>query len=323
MLQTTTTTLDTSGVQDVPFPINTYPATINQKNYQDYKGRSKILAVQTKEIEDFIDILIDQANNTSNFLNTPDYKKYGLLPGQQIAYSGGFGLKEVTHHGVYIGDGIVAEVASQSCLRSCLANSLWNLNTLCFGLSTLADFAKRAKNSPILLYKHKGFDDSNPDLILKRLKRTKEIVSSEGQNWRQWVLTHNCQSAANYVSYGKFETSQGQISVFTIFIATALNNGLGKVVKGYYDKDTGRDIKSKNPNCEQGTCMDRYITSKGCVCESNPKYSLKHGSYCYVDGKVCGAEDKKDSIGKWGLVTDRKPKKICLRKGKKKKYLKC
>lgn len=323
MLQSRTSmNLPSQNYNTVPFPIATYPETVNQLDYTGNEERKKILQIQQKEVEDYMDKIINEADSVSNFTNTNDFKDFGLLPGQQIAYSGGFGLSSVTHHGVYIGNGIVAEVASQSCLRKCLINA-YNFNTLCFGLSTLADFARRAeeKKSSVILYKHKGYDDTNPELIKKRLRRVKEIVSSEGQSWRQWVLTHNCESAANYVSYGTMETKQGQLSAITIIIAYALNNGLGGVAKGYYNKEIGEIHDPTNLNCKRGTCIDRNITTTGCVCETDPKYSVRYGNYCYVDGKICKSEKNKDYRGIWGTIL--KTKKMCLRNSDKKKYLPC
>ena len=116
---------------DVPFPIQTHPGTVNESLHMETSSRQRILDIQTKEVEDYMNVVIEKADRTPNFLKSSDFKKFGLLPGQQIAYSGGFGLDSVTHHGVYIGNGIVAEVASQSCLRKCLLNAK-NFNTLCF-----------------------------------------------------------------------------------------------------------------------------------------------------------------------------------------------
>lgn len=308
---------------DVPFPIQTHPGTVNESLHMETSSRQRILDIQTKEVEDYMNVVIEKADRTPNFLKSSDFKKFGLLPGQQIAYSGGFGLDSVTHHGVYIGNGIVAEVASQSCLRKCLLNAK-NFNTLCFGLSTMADFAKRAKekNSPVLLFQHKKFNDSNPSLIRQRLRRVKEIVSSSGNHWRQWVLTHNCESAANYVSYGKMETRQGQVNVITLVIAVAMNKGLGGVARGYYDSKTGNVHNPKNENCKLGTCIDRDMTSNGCVCETSPETSMLYGKYCYVDGKLCKSEGRKDARGIWGTVKGKK--RMCLRKEKKgKKYINC
>lgn len=306
---------------DVPFPIQTHPGTVNESQHMEYDKRALILDIQRKEVEDYMDKVIKQATNTSNFLTSRDYEKFGLLPGQQIAYAGGFGLSSLTHHGIYIGNGIVAEVASQSCLRKCLLNA-YNFNTLCFGLSTMADFAKRAteKNSPVYLFQHKGYEDSNPDLIRQRLNRVKQIVSAEGNQWRQWILTHNCESAANYVSYGTMETRQGQVNVFTIAIAIAMNKGLGGLARGYYDRKTGQVFPIKNKNCMRGTCMDRNLTEEGCVCETEPQWSARYGKYCYVDGKICKGT-RKHGKKSWGVVKGKK--KLCLRKGDKKKYLNC
>jgi hypothetical protein len=296
---------------EVPFPIKTYPGSVGENE------SSELLEVQTKEVEDYMDKVIRDAEKLDDFTKTEDFKKFGLLPGQQIAYGGGFGIKLLTHHGIYIGNGIVAEVASQSCLRNSLYKSK-NFNTLCFGLSTMADFAKRAeqKDSPVILFRHKGYDDSDSNVIKDRLRRVKEIVTSEGNEWRQWILTHNCESAANYVSYGKMETKQGQVTFITILIAAALNGGLGGVARGYYNKSKSND------KCMEGTCMDRFVTTNGCVCESAPKYSMRYGKYCYVDSKLCKAESKRDSIGSWGIVKKGK-KSMCVRKDGKNKYVSC
>ena len=290
---------------EVAFPIKTYPGSVGEND------RTDILEVQKKEVEDYMDKVIRDAEKLDDFTKTEDFKKFGLLPGQQIAYGGGFGIKLLTHHGIYIGNGIVAEVASQSCLRNSLYKSK-NFNTLCFGLSTMADFAKRAedRNSPVILFQHKGYDDSNSNVIKDRLRRVKEIVTSEGNEWRQWILTHNCESAANYVSYGKMETKQGQVTFITILIAAGLNGGLGGVVRGSKDK------------CAVGTCIDRFVTTNGCVCESAPKYSIRYGKYCYINSKLCKGESNRDSGGIWGVVKKEK-KSMCVRKDGKNKYVSC
>ena len=306
---------------NVSFPIQTHPGSIDESLHRGYVDRQQLLDVQNREVERYMDKIIQQADNTTSFLKSNDFKKFGLLPGQQIAYAGGFGLKAVTHHGIYIGNGIVAEVASQSCLRKCLLNAA-NFNTLCFGLSTMTDFAKRAnsKGFPVLLFQHKGYNDAKPSLIRERLRRVKEIVSSSGNHWRQWVLTHNCESAANYVSYGKMETKQGQVNSLTIVIAYAMNKGLGGLARGFHN-NTGVVTKSSNKNCKSGTCMDRDITSTGCVCESGAQTSMMYGKYCYVDGKLCKTETRKDSTGLWGNVVGKK--RTCVRNTGKKKYLTC
>ena len=136
------------------------------------------------------------------------------------------------------------------------------------------------------------------------------------------VLTHNCESAANYVSYGEMETKQGQVFFITILIAQALNEGLGGggVARGYYNK-SGKIRDESNVNCRRGTCMDRFVTTNGCVCESAPKYSIKYGNYCYVDSKLCKTETNRDNKRLWGVV-NKKTKSICLRKDLK-RYISC
>lgn len=42
-----------------------------------------------------MDKVIRDAEKLDDFTKT---KKFGLLPGQQIAYGGGFGIKLLTHH---------------------------------------------------------------------------------------------------------------------------------------------------------------------------------------------------------------------------------
>ena len=155
----------------------------------------------------------DVLKEDSDWRKSDDYKKYNLIPGQQISYHGGFRsivgdkISSYLHHyGIYIGDGLVYELAPES------ENKDERFGPkISRGISRLTDFIRRANNngSSITVTSHKKQDDIDPNIIRERIMRAIEESNEPLQT--QLVLYGNCESLANYISYGSFETKQGEL----------------------------------------------------------------------------------------------------------------
>jgi len=89
-----------------------------------------------------------------------------------------------------------------------------------FGLSTLKDFANRAIKQKSEIGILSTPEDSDFGTMIERLSRAKDIMGC----WDYNILANNCQSAANYVSFGIKRTAQGEMvikSAVIIFINLA------------------------------------------------------------------------------------------------------
>ena len=163
--------------------------------------------------------------------STLEIDKYGLIPGQQIFYGGAFKLEQLTHHGIYIGNGFVAEVGSGSnACRQVTRSNLHKFLDQVFGLSPLEDFAKRAEERGSKIYIIETEDDTNPKSVSQRFERMKEILGC----W-DYFLNENCQSAANYVTFGQRTSTQAKYIINSARIISLVTSlfllNIKKIVK--------------------------------------------------------------------------------------------
>jgi len=136
--------------------------------------------------------------------NYKDLKKWGMLPGQQLYYGGAFGRQELTHHGIYVGDGVVLEVGQgpQQCKK--VARNTLGFKDQMTGLSTLTNFARRAEKQGSPIYILSTPEDDDRDTIIRRLERAEEVIGCTDYN----ILWTNCQHIANYITFGVRESLQ-------------------------------------------------------------------------------------------------------------------
>jgi hypothetical protein len=157
--------------------------------------------------------LIDEiARNMTNRFIQSEKEKWKLVPGQQVFYGGAFNVRQAKHFGIYIGNGIIAEVGmgSKHCVKP---HSALKFKDQVYGLSTLENFGQRAsaRGGDIGIVST-ALDEDIPT-ILARLERVKQILGS----WTYNIVLNNCEHGANFVTSGKHESGQTQIGQ-TIFV---------------------------------------------------------------------------------------------------------
>ena len=288
-------------------PVNFGENTEVQKIQEgDYEVTTKELVKSAiKKVKSYISSKV-----FSSYRNSKDFSNYGLIPGQQIAYGGGFGLASLTHHGIYIGEGLVYELAPSTEDKS---NRF--MNRIAIGVSPIEDFADRAesKGSPVFLVNiDGGKNDDQKKKIEERLGRLEETMS-RGLSQHQWVVYNNCQSLANFISYGKHETQQGQKAGNTVLALAAVS----------FYRFRGRGDASTS-NLYASDCVKKYLTTQDCVCKSAPTGFGRN--YCYVDPTCKNMRAHLPSKwGKWGYTKDkeelRRLEKVCTGKKAKKCHL--
>lgn len=255
----------------------------------------------------FVDRVYQELESVKNFTNTKDYETYGFVSGQQIYYGGAFGSSQLTHHAIYIYGGTVLEVGSGP--EAC---KLRNENALAFkdqsyGFSTLKDFGARAKKKNSQVYLLMTDVDVEPQVVLARLQRARELVGC----WNYNILLSNCQHAANYVSFGTRESEQAKIAKYIAITLTAA----GVLAAAY-----------PLTKCLRGTCTKRRKTKNRCVCESAVYTSFFDGrKWCYVDEELCKGRDKYRGQTFDYVDETSKDEEYCLSKSRKgkMKYAKC
>jgi hypothetical protein len=153
------------------------------------------LTMEREYLESTIAAVEESPYDPKNF---EDLKKWGMLPGQQIYYGGAFGVQDLTHHGVYVGDGVVLEVGQgpQQCKK--VARNTLGFKDQMTGLSTLTNFAKRAEKQGSPIYILTTPEDSDRETIVRRLERAQEVIGCTDYN----ILLTNCQHIANYITFG-------------------------------------------------------------------------------------------------------------------------
>ena len=240
----------------------------------------------TKKINSTIDkINMDFFNTTQvSYLTTKDYNKYRLIPGQLIAYGGGFGISFLKHYGVYMGYGLVYELAPQS----------ENKNTrygpeIAIGISKLSDFVKRGqdKDSPIYTFDSVKVPNDNKKNIKKRLDRILETNQKTHSRNKQLLLYGNCEHVANKIAYDTFASLQADIISGSLLLGIILYKyGKYSSKKIKYDEDTeiipckNQEITIHDCVCEDSTDNDKRTTSwiSGNMCTINPKISCNMGN---------------------------------------------
>lgn len=255
----------------------------------------------------FMDSVIREAETTTNFTETEDYKTYGLVPGVQLSYGGAFGVGTLRHFAVYIYGGTILEVGSGP--EAC---KLRNENTLSFkdqsyGFSTLSSFSSRAKKNKSQIFLLMTDIDIEPHVVVERLERARELVGC----WNYNILLSNCQHAANYVSFGIRESEQATTAKYISVLFTAA----GALAAAY-----------PLTKCLRGTCMKRRKTKNRCVCESAVYTSFFNGrKWCYVDEDLCKGRDKYRGRSFDYVDENSKDEEYCLSKSRKgkMKYAKC
>jgi len=177
--------------------------------------------------------------------DTPDFKRYGLIPGQEICHIGAFTgplvrskigderyrqltaegqepqtikesimkvLASAKHCGVYIGGGMIAEVGGtflvpDSSYKKGYFVPKGAVQRFC--LSTLADFKTRAeKTIGTGLIVMESPIDNRIDVVLARLMRALHVM---GDPLTYSLVASNCQYFSGYVSFGTW-WSQNQLS---------------------------------------------------------------------------------------------------------------
>lgn len=187
---------------------------------------------------------VAQLPEGTDLRTTPDYDRYGLLPGQEICHIGAFAgplvrgqvgeeryrqlmaegqapgsLKErllkvlasAKHCGVYIGGGMIAEVGGTFLVPNPSYKSGFLPQGIIqrFCLSTLADFKGRAtKTVGAGLIVMDSPEDSRRDVVLARLLRALHVM---GDPLTYTLVSSNCQYFSGYVSFGTW-WSQNQLS---------------------------------------------------------------------------------------------------------------
>jgi len=134
--------------------------------------------------------------------------RYGLQPGQQIAYNIDF-LRN-RHHAVYLGDGLVVEVASPECPSRVLKKTL---SDKCVGLSTLKMFVLDGirmklydKDAQIGFYRvrHAGRKFAGAASI----ERAQTYLRRTHGKFTYNYLRNNCEHGACFIATGESRSDQ-------------------------------------------------------------------------------------------------------------------
>lgn len=132
-----------------------------------------------------------------------DFKKWNLLPGQQLFYKRLI-WPTVSHHAVYTGGGKIFEGGINPSTFYKLFMSLLNPEVK---LTSLKEYIQRSKKNHIgSLFVIKTEKDSDKGEILQRLERVKTLLNVK-HNWHP--LKTNCEGMANYISFNEQYSLQG------------------------------------------------------------------------------------------------------------------
>ena len=206
-----------------------------------------------------------------NFKTLPDFKKYGLLPGQHIYYFGAFtgwftGKKYsfATHHFIYVYNGIIAEVGTQS-VKDCKPEEWTNKDLFdprnyykkkmnYFGLSTLTSSVKWARDNygQTDMYVYNYTNDNDKSVVTARLGRTIALIGR--WSYSLFLLSNNCENAANFISSGNSISSQTEVG------ARLFNGGLAMIERNL-------KLRSDIPECsDRRVYIERYLSKHGNPC---------------------------------------------------------
>ena len=181
--------------------LRTYPRMLEGNSSFVLDART-MCRLGTSVEQEFIGETIERLRRRGDKLVRQD--RWGIIPGQQIYYGGAFGVSTLTHHGIYIGDGLVFEVGQGPKLCKKDGRNILKFKDQMAGLSTLEDFAQRAikLGSDIVVLQTPR--DQHYTSVTRRLRRAEEIAGC----WDYNIIQHNCQAAANYVSFGVYNSEQ-------------------------------------------------------------------------------------------------------------------
>jgi hypothetical protein len=252
-----------------------------------------------------------------SYTETADYKKYGLIPGQQLLYYFGTDaegwltwLYPMSHHGIYMGNGIIFEVGPSSSKKK--RDSV--------GLSNIEDFIARAKSkqgsisTDIYYVDFPSFENDNKDTMKRRLNGILSHLRTDGCSWDYDVLRNNCEVLANKISTGSAKTRQG---------LNAIQSAITTAVTGIFTIANYRF--TKGPIVKLPECGEQYVT-ENCVCSSQPfRFWTSFYKYCYVDiGCAIDNSYPHDGTGYYGLVEQKKQKwKIVTDKNGERRWAPC
>lgn len=139
----------------------------------------------------YIKGVVDIIKNTKDLSKTEDYKKYRLIPGQQLRR---ISKRGIPHTGIYIYNGLILEMGSGPKKCSKKIGKIHEITQNLNGLSTLKQFKYNSKYMNVIITDN----DLNNKTTIKRLKRALKIVGKQNYNY----LTDNCFHMANYISHG-------------------------------------------------------------------------------------------------------------------------
>ena len=304
-------TLKEPTLQTSPMMDSTYINSLKQNSVESYHHKTH--SIISDIIKSITDTYIHNKKLTT-YTSTDDYRMYSLIPGQQIAYGGAFGIQQLKHYGIYLGNGMIYELAPQTENKSLRVGP-----EIAVGISTIEYFYDMAikKKSPIYVYDYKDIKTDNKKTIIERLSRVLDFSEmTKGRN-KQFLIYGNCESVSNYISYGRYQTQQGESIIFSTIVSVLIYQGR-RFIK---QKITGK-------NEEILGCSDFFSTIYNCPCDSNPKSFtniVKHGldKYCYINNASCTNKSMHNKEGNkyWGTIKKDKEhyKLLATKKNKNKK----
>lgn len=126
-----------------------------------------------------------------------------LGPMTPILYDGAFNTT-AEHHGVYVGYGVVIEVAAETCASSIIGGG--KTFRTCLGVSRLSQFGAAHAGGAAHTIKYKPFPPELSDVahIQLRFQRALDLLEEYKAGWNYNILTANCQHASNKIVSGKF-----------------------------------------------------------------------------------------------------------------------
>jgi len=266
----------------------------------DYlESKNKIL----KDLKKIRDILKDeQERYISNEIAT-----YQLIPGQRIAKHGAFDKEGLYHFAIYVGHGFIYHFGGRAGIGGGFGpaekdfKDKTDQTKIPFfmaakkldALDTFYLNSARTK-SPIYIFENLGdMGDKNASVINKRLDR---LIEQSTDPYMMQTMINNCESVANYISYGKFESAQANKFIKTpikvVFVAhTPLGIRQVKRLTGWFGNSGERGNGQWCP-CSYGfNKLNPFAGPKRCKVDPNncpswttfgPKLGsryTRHGSY--------------------------------------------
>lgn len=165
----------------------------------DLKNKTpKQVAAILDKVERELDTLIGKSDAELQRLSDASVATWGIPLASQIYYWGAFGYSPLQHHGIFVADGAIIDVAGAG--KWCRAASNTGVLDQCLGLARLNDFAFYGKGKLFRVV----YPDASP--IRERLARLKQL--RDLAVWDYNPATHNCQHWSSWVMTGKAEFTQ-------------------------------------------------------------------------------------------------------------------